>query len=208
MDSDEPAGIQLPFQRTERHPSPMGPTPPMKDDVIPIGLEVIDGVHFHKMDSVFLSNQKTGGPGTRESAPPRFRNLLQKTGQSRVQPTVLALPQTSPNPVQHDTEPVVVPRLYQVIESKNLEGLHGILVEGRYEDYLRHTPGPYLMDDSEPVQPRHLDVQENQVQVQPADFLYGFSAVLGFTHHQEIHFIRQGYPKGGPGKRFVVHDED
>ena len=60
-------------------------------------------------------------------------------------------------------EPIAIERLQQVIERRHLERLNGVLIVCGYENDDRATLGIELLQNSEPVQLRHLHVQEHQV---------------------------------------------
>jgi hypothetical protein len=80
------------------------------------------------------------------------------------------------------SEPRLIHRLHQVVDGVDLERLDGVLVEGGHEDDVRrglvlHHAARHL----EAVEPRHLDVEEHDVRLQPFDGRQRFDAVAGLA---------------------------
>src|SRR5215213_704731 len=65
--------------------------------------------------------------------------------------------------VPGDVEPLVIERLEKVIEGMHLEGAHGILIVGRYEDDVRRRCWTERLEHVEAAQLRHLNVEKDEV---------------------------------------------
>ncbi len=105
-------------------------------------------------------------------------------------------------------EPRLVVRLEEVVDGLHLEGLHGELLEGGHEDHRRHPRQADGVDHLEPVQPRHLHVEKDDVHIEPAQHLDRLRPVRRFAHDLCARLGRQVRAQLGAGRRLVIGDQD
>ena len=102
-----------------------------------------------------------------------------------------------------------VERLEDVVDGVDVEGLHGILVEGGGEDHVRdfELALDQLFEDAEAVEAGHLDVEEEQVWGMLFDEIDGFEAVLALGLEMDF---GKGFQEEGQlfaSGLFVVNDD-
>ena len=131
--------------------------------------------------------------------------LLQVFG---VLPELPAHGDAFPGPLQGDLQHVVVDGLGDEVGRLELEALDGeidIAVAGDHDDFgLR----PLRFDGAQkpdPVQPRHLDVGENDVRHDAAERLQGLQAVFGRQHVEAA--VRQGNAQHPADTLLVVRQQ-
>ena len=99
-------------------------------------------------------------------------------------------------------------RFGQVVDGIHLECLDGVLVERRDEDHEWQKPAPQQPDDAEPVDFRHLDVEERDVGVVPLDELDRFGAVRRLADDGDVGHGPEGGGQKRPRWALVVGDDD
>src|SRR6266566_7037375 len=102
----------------------------------------------------------------------------------------------------------VVYGLEQVVEGAELERRYRVVVEGCHEDHGRHLVCTDLGDDIEPVQFRHLDVEENEIGLVRADSSDGLQSVLTLSHDLNIGYACQKCAQTLAGQRLIVDYEN
>lgn len=96
-----------------------------------------------------------------------------------------------------------------VIDGVDVEGLHGVVVEGGGEDDVRHFEFALdeFLEDAEAVEAGHLDIEEDEVGGVFLDEIDGFEAVFALADERDF---REGFEKVGEllaGGLLVVDDD-
>jgi len=99
-------------------------------------------------------------------------------------------------------------RLEQVVERVHLERADRVLVEGRDEDDRRHPRRPARVDHREPVHPRHLHVEEEQVDVLALEHRERLRPVAALRHELGVRLRADEALEAAPRERLVVGDRD
>jgi hypothetical protein len=105
-------------------------------------------------------------------------------------------------------EPLVVERLHQVVDGREVERLQCITIVGGHEDGCGHLVGADLAHDVEPGLAGHLHVEEHEVRLQRADRVDGRRAVVHAGDDLDARFGAQQIFDALPGERLVVDDEN
>ena len=89
--------------------------------------------------------------------------------------------------------PLLVERLQQIVDGIHFEGLHGVLIERRGEDDLRHRhfAVEQLLDHAKAVEPRHLHIEKDEVGRQVFDQVDGLNAILALRDHVDVDLFQQ-----------------
>ena len=105
-------------------------------------------------------------------------------------------------------QPGALHRFQQVVHGVHLERLDRVLVEGRHEHQGRgvvlareQAPGHF-----EPAQPRHLDVEEDEVGLVAIDGGQGLQAVARLRHDLDVADLLELIAELLPRELLVVHD--
>jgi hypothetical protein len=88
-----------------------------------------------------------------------------------------------------------------------LERLDRVIVEGGHENDGRHCIHRQRPQHVEAVHPRHLDVQEDEVGLVPADQVQRLAAVAGFGHDIDIVHVLETQFEAATRQRLVVDDQ-
>ena len=95
--------------------------------------------------------------------------------------------------------------LEQIIQGVDLKGPDGVFVVGRDEDDLGLHVG--FFQQVEPGVARHLDVQKDDVRIQPLDGLDGRGNVVGLPDDRDVVVSAEKGDQVLAGQPFVVDDE-
>jgi hypothetical protein len=96
--------------------------------------------------------------------------------------------------------------LHQVVHRLHLEGRHGVLVvRGGEDDGGQVGVRPR---EREPVEPGHVDVEENHVGAVAPDALEGLEAVRGVAGHVGARQLGQHAQQPAARRRLIVHHQD
>src|SRR5579864_488984 len=104
-------------------------------------------------------------------------------------------------------ESLLVEWFQQVVESMCLEGAQGVLIVSGREDNHRHLFGSQLLEDLKSIQPRHLDVEQNQIGVINADGRDGLFAVLTLRHNLDVGLRGKKYAEFFSSQPLVIRDD-
>ena len=86
-----------------------------------------------------------------------------------------------------------------------------LVVRCRQDDDARLVPGRLqALQGRQPVQARHLQIQQQDVRLELLQYIQHLTAVLSLRHHLEVFLQRQQPAKSVPEDRMVVghHDAD
>src|SRR5690606_36826874 len=132
-------------------------------------------------------------------------------GEQRLQPLLETLAAAQhellARPAERTLEALRLEGLQQVVQRVRLEGLQGELVVGGDEDGHRHPLDAYPFEHAEAVEPRHLDIEEDQVRLHFADRFDRLDPVLALP--RELHVVLPGEQVADARacQRFIVDDE-
>jgi len=95
-------------------------------------------------------------------------------------------------------------RLQEVVNGVDFECLHGVLLVGRDEDngHVRFNEFEHL----EPVEFRHLNIEEEEVRLQVGRCLDRLVAVGTLSHDLNVRTVVQILANNAPGELFVVYN--
>ena len=111
-----------------------------------------------------------------------------------------------PGPLDREIEPVRRDRFEQVVEGASFKGLDRIVVEGRHEDDVGQR---FLLDRGqhlEPIQLRHLDIEQHEVGVRRVDDPDCLTPVSRFAYQLEGWMPGEKPAELVAGEGFVIHD--
>ena len=114
----------------------------------------------------------------------------------------------APRPLERQIEALRVHWLQEIVDGVDRERVNRVLVEGRDEDELRQrlrlheSPG-----DFEPVQPRHLHVEEEQVRLQFAAEAQRLHAVGRLRDDLDAAGLAEEEAQLLPRQLFIIHHE-
>ena len=87
------------------------------------------------------------------------------------------------------------------------DGLYRMLIIGRDEDRRGHGVNADFIDDPEPVQVWHPDIQEYQIRGELANLLHGFKAISRHPHDFDVRLSAQTQRQAGTSWFLVVDYE-
>ena len=104
-------------------------------------------------------------------------------------------------------EPRAVERLQQVVERMDLERLQRVLVVGRREDDERYPVRGQRANHAEAIHDRDLDVEEDQLGLEPLDGRERLRAVGALAHHLDVGLLLQQREHALSSHRLIVHNQ-
>ena len=108
---------------------------------------------------------------------------------------------------QRGDEPLLVERLEQVVERADAERVERVPLERGDEDDRRRRRAADGAGDVEPVERRHLDVEEDEVGVLARDRLQRGGAVVALADEVDVRMRGEERAQPPAGQRLVVDDE-
>jgi len=90
---------------------------------------------------------------------------------------------------------------------EHLEGAKGVAVERGDEDDRRRSGALQRAEDTEPVEARHLDVEEDQIGTRAPDRLYRLKPVLALRHDFDVLIVAKLLANPLPRQRLVIDDD-
>jgi hypothetical protein len=230
MDAAEPVAGEAPEERAEGAPDEVGLPAGVNADVVPGGLDAIDVAHGDEAVA-FPGGYRHAGrraawtsraravrlrPGRgplADRAPWRGRLTFVRPGQAkerlegggieggRAGGAAASAPNGGP-------KALVLERLQDVVDGVDVERAEGVFVVRGDEYDGRPALGRDPVEDLETVQPRHLDIQEDQVGVQVLDASDGVVPVGALRYHGDGPVVGEGGAHGAPGQRLIVDEDD
>ncbi len=101
-------------------------------------------------------------------------------------------------------KPLLAEWLEQVVHCMHLKGFHRVLVVSRHEDHRRVLL--HQFQDLEPVQLRHLHVEEEEIRLELRDGLDGFETVGAFGNDFDIRVRREVLSHDAAREILVIND--
>ncbi len=113
-----------------------------------------------------------------------------------------------PGAYERFVEALAVERLQQVVERVDVEGAQRVVIERRHKHDERHARRTDGLDDLETARAGHLDVEEDQVRLQPPDGIdrLGPGGALGDDLQPVFRREERAQPLASKG--LVIGDED
>ena len=99
-------------------------------------------------------------------------------------------------------------RFQQIVESVLFERLQGMLFMGGHKDNMGHSFLGQHAQQLQAADPRHLDIEEDHIRLQPVDRGDGFDGIGAFAQHIDIRRLLQQAPQFLAGQRFVIDNQD
>ena len=84
------------------------------------------------------------------------------------------------------------------------EGLYRMLIIGRDEDRRGHGVNTDLINDAEPVQVWHPDIQKYQIRRERANLLHGFQPISRDTHDFDVGFSVETKRQAGTSGFLII----
>ena len=115
-----------------------------------------------------------------------------------------------PNAGDGDIKAVAVPGFEQVVERREVEGLHRVRGVGGDEDHQRPgrlRQGGESVGHRQTIRARHLNVEEYHIHRVAAEYLQGRSAVAGFEDGTDVGKLFEKAAQFGTRRCLVVHHQ-
>src|SRR6267143_3510713 len=98
-------------------------------------------------------------------------------------------------------------RFQEIIEGAGLERVNRVLIEGRDKNNDRQRTRHETFHDSEAIDPRHLDIEQEQVGTELLHGLKSGCPIRALAYGLNPALLAQHAPEPAPGEWFVVNDE-
>src|SRR5262249_55309005 len=114
----------------------------------------------------------------------------------------------TPCPGERLLEALVVERLHQVVERRDVERVDGEAIERGDEDRRGHRLGADGAHDVDPGAAGHLHVEEDEIGRERADRVDGGVAAVGGADDLDAALVCEQVGDALPRERLIVDDED
>ena len=111
------------------------------------------------------------------------------------------------NPVHGRREPVLIDRLHQIVDRLRVEGAERMFAERSDENEQRKLDVHQALDHREAVEPRHLDVEEDEVGLVRLDLPDRLAPVGGCGDDLDV-FMRLQSQLQALGRKWLVIDQN
>ena len=160
------------------------------------------GTYFHVVSGRL---QPKNPVGLEEERAPRGLERQASGGGQRTEVLARARPQLPFNARKHGAETILVHRFQNVVEGLGFESLQCVLIVSGDEDGQRHVLDAHLAHHGEPIEARHLHIEEHDLGAQARDGAAGFRSVLAFGHDLKLAVGGEQVANGFARQRLVVH---
>ena len=181
----------------------------MKASVVTVGLDPVQVLHLQQHGSVRHSHGDAVGPWRRD----RVRRQTRHDGmpsrhdcrQCALQSDGIVRFETADRALYGGVEARPAERLEHIVQGVHVECAYGVLVVRRHEnDAARHICAK-LLEYLEPVPVRHLNVEEEQIRLQPAHTRDCVQSAGGHSHHADDRVRSQKGLDGLTRSGLVIH---
>ena len=139
------------------------------------------------------------GRATIGETPHRLQQFAEARGGNRVRTLRTGL-------VEGRSEAVFIDRFQHVVDGVHVEGALCVLVVRGDEQDHRHVTALQLTEHAEPIKPRHLHVETDQIRPEFTNQRYRLVSTLGFADHFDIRLTLHESANALPGQTFIVND--